>query len=146
MVARAQALAPFKSGALRGSIRYEVSGGGGGVRLGLGGLYTAGKTLIIEVGVPYGIFQEFGTRHIRPHPYIRPALNEIGRIFGAELGIQFNTPTYGSPVYAHQAGFTHPKHLTNRQKAHIATHLLPASKRHFKGNVKRAKLHVRKGT
>ena len=146
VVARAQALAPKRTGALSSSISYQVTGAGGGAKLTLSGFTTTGKTLTFTVGVPYGIFQEFGTRNIRPHPYLRPALNEVGKIFGAELGMEFNIPFIASPLYAHQAGFALPPGLTGRQRKHIAKHLGPTSKRHYRGNVRKAKLRVRRAT
>ena len=45
IVAKAQSNAPFKTGALKNSIEYEASA----------------NKLVIDVGVPYGTFQEFGT-------------------------------------------------------------------------------------
>ena len=124
---RAYMLAPKKTGAMAASIDYRV----------------VGSTLTIFVGAPYGMFQEFGTRSIRPHPDIRPALNELGRIFGSTIEMAFNTPVYAQPIIAHQAGFIVPKTLTPKQKAHVAAHLLPTSKRHYKGNVRRARLYAR---
>jgi len=125
---RAYQLAPKKTGYLAASIDYRV----------------VGSTLTIYVGAPYGMFREFGTRTSRPTPYIRPALNELSRIFGSTINMAFNTPVYANPVIAHQAGFVVPKTLTPKQRAHVAAHLLPASKRHYKGNVRRAKLYARR--
>ncbi len=126
--ARANALAPKKTGALAASIDYRV----------------VGKTLTIFVGVPYGIYQEYGTRNIPPHPYIRPALLEMGRIWGANLEMAFQTQFAAAPMFAHQAGFTFPKRLTAKQRHHVATHLGPTSNRLYRGNVRRAKLRVRR--
>lgn len=141
IVQRAQQLAPVRTGALRQSITYVVAYNEAGGR----------HTLSIQVGVPYGIFQEFGTRNIRPHPYIRPALNEIGRVFGFNLQMQFANPgTHGllaatglgrQPGYAATA---HPAYrpLTERQKKHVKEVLIPGVKRLHRGNVRRARFTV----
>ena len=128
VVAKAKTLAPVDAGFLRSSIDYQV----------------IGKTLTIRVGAPYGMFQEFGTRYIRPHPYIRPALNEIGRVLGGSIGMEFAVPFINQPILAHQAGFVLPKGLTAKQREHVARHLLPTSKRLYRGNVRRAKLRTRR--
>jgi hypothetical protein len=127
VVARAQQLAPVKTGALRAGIDYQV----------------IGKTLTIISRVPYGLFQEQGTRTVPAHPHIRPALLELGRLWGGSLAMQFNTPNYLGPVLAHQAGFTHPSTLTSKQREHIHRNLMPVSKRLYKGNVRRAKFRAR---
>lgn len=133
--ARAEQLAPVKTGALRSSLYFRV----------------ADRTLTVGVGVGYGIFQEFGTRNIRPHPYIRPALNELGWLFGAELGMEFAAPGMGTwqGIYAHQGSFVvpsgiQPRPLTRAQHEHVRKHLMPTSKRLHKGNVKKAKMTVRR--
>ncbi len=143
VVSKARQYAPVDTGELRDSIRYEINGSGGAAKLSMGGWTTAGKTLTIIVDALYGMYQEFGTRYIPPHPYIRPALNEVGKVFGAELGMSFNVMPMTNPLYAVEAGFTHPPTLTSKQKAHVREHLLPASKRHYKGNVRKAKMKVR---
>ena len=128
-VVRAQSLAPVKTGTLRASIDYQV----------------IGRTLTIIIGAPWGIFQEFGTRTIPPHPFIRPALNEINRIFGTDVEILFNRPggSQWGGIFAHQGGFILPHNLTAKERAHVAKHLLPVSKKFHRGNVKRAKFRVR---
>ncbi len=121
-------LAPIKTGRLRDLETFKVEG----------------NKLTLILGAPYDIFQEFGTRHIRPRPHVRPALNAIGRLWGATIEMSFLSPHISSPVLAHQAGFIHPKGITAKQRAHIKANLLPASKKHYKGNVRRAKMVVRK--
>lgn len=132
---QAQSLAPVKTGALRSSLYYRVEA----------------RTLVVGVGVPYGIFQEFGTRNVPPHPYMRPALNDLGRMLGAELGMEFNMGGGGpwQGLYAHGGTFVEPsaiqpRPLTGRQRAHVRSSLMPTSKRLHRGNVKRAKMVVRR--
>lgn len=133
--ARAMALAPVKTGALRNSLYFRVEN----------------RTLTVGVGVRWGVFQEFGTRTIPPHPYMRPALNELGRIFGAELGMEFAAPGSGQwqGIFAHQGSFVvpsgiQPRPLTRAQHEHVRKHLMPTSRRLHKGNVKRARMVVRR--
>jgi hypothetical protein len=127
VVARAQQLAPVRTGELRSGIDYQV----------------IGKTLTIISRAPHGLFVEMGTRHMMAHPHIRPAINEFGRLWGGSLVMQFNTPNYLGPVLAHQAGFTHPSTLTSKQREHIRRNLMPVSKRLYRGNVRRAKFRAR---
>ncbi len=123
-----RSLAPLRTGELRAKEDYKVED----------------SKLTLILGAPYDIFQEFGTRNIRPRPHVRPALNAIGRIWGAKIEMSFLSPHISSPVLAHQAGFVHPKGITAKQRAHIKANLLPASKKHYKGNVRRATMRVRK--
>lgn len=130
VVAKAQSLAPYKTGELRDSIRYDYS--------------LTSHTLVFVVDAPYGIFQEYGTRHIRPHPYLRPALNEVGEIYGFNLEMAFaNIPYIRAPILAQGAGFHLPSTLTAKQLAHVRKHLIPTSKKQFVSNVSRAKMHRR---
>jgi len=55
----AQALAPVKTGRLRSSISYEANE----------------MSVTVTAGVFYARFQEYGTRYIRPHAFMRPALS-----------------------------------------------------------------------
>src|SRR5208283_4471644 len=86
VVTRARALAPVDTGALRESIDWIIIYDEGGGR----------HELKITVGEFYGIYQEFGTRNIPPHPFIRPALNEASRIWGFDLGVNFAPPAAGT--------------------------------------------------
>lgn len=141
VVARARQLAPVRTGRLRSSIDFVVAGEG-----------PERRTLSIQALVPYAIYQEFGTRFMAPHPYIRPALNEIGRIWGADIEMMFGATssrgllaTTGRGVktagYAmHERG----RRLTPGQRTHLSTHLIPGVKQHHRGNVKRAKMTVRR--
>lgn len=134
VVATAQQLAPVDTGRLRASIGFVI----------------VGNTLQIYVDAPYGIYQEFGTRNIPPHPFIRPALNAIGRIWGADVEMTFNRT--GGPQWhgllAGKRGFAASaspawKPLTPRQVKHVETVLVPGLRRHNTGNVRRASMKVR---
>lgn len=58
--ADAKQFAPVDTGALRNSIKAEQ---------------LAALSWIVAVGVEYGVYQEFGTRHMAPQPYLVPAFN-----------------------------------------------------------------------
>lgn len=127
----AQTYAPKRTGRLAMSIHFVVD--------------HAQHSVEIAVGAPYGIFVEYGTRYMRPQPYLRPALNALGPIFGIQLDMAFNSvPMIHTPILAAGAGFHLPSTLTHKQLGHVRKHLLPTSKRHHIGNVSRAKLKVRK--
>ena len=134
-LAESRALAPKKTGFLAAQEGYLVRD----------------RTLVLQMGAFYDIFQEFGTRTIRPTPHVRPAMAAIGRLFGGSIEMEFNTLSSATwqGIYAHQAGFVvpsaiQPRPLTRAQHEHVRKHLLPVSKALFKGNVKRAKFRVRK--
>ena len=145
IVSRAKQLAPVDTGALRDSINYLI------VYNETGGRHE----LLIQVGMYYGIFQEFGTRNIPPHPYIRPAINEADRIWGFDIGMDFQAPSAPGEwagllagIGRKGAGFAasaHPrwKPLTPRQQAHVENVLIPSIKRLNRGNTKRATMRVR---
>jgi hypothetical protein len=132
-LAMSRAMAPVKTGALRAAENYRVEG----------------NTLVLIMGMPYDIFQEFGTRNIRPRPHVRPALNAIGRIWGTSVEMEFNAPYIASPILAHKGDFVipsgiQPRPLNARQKHHVQNVLRPSAKGLHKGNVKRAKFRVRR--
>ncbi len=135
VVARAQTLAPQRSGHLRASIGYVYR--------------QQDHTLQIYADAMYAIFVEYGTRHMRPQPYIRPALLEAGRLQGINLEIGFaNVPHINAPILAHPGGkrnvlFSTPNILTHKQLQHVRKHLVKTSSRLHHGNVKRAHLRVR---
>lgn len=148
IVARAQQLAPVRTGRLKSSIAYVVAHGEGRGR----------SMLSIQVGAPYGIFVEFGTRYMSPRPYIRPALLAVGRAWGADLEMSFAAPSGpgGGPWHGllagtgqgRQPGFAasaspHYRPLSEQQKRHVERVLIPSVKRYHRGNVKRAKFRVR---
>lgn len=130
-----QAMAPRRTGFLASQESFAV----------------VDHTLVFRFGAPYDVFQEFGTRYIRPHPHIRPGLRAIGHTLGFDIELQFNRP--GGPqwhgIFAHQGGFIvpsgiQPRPLTQAQHAHVRRHLMPTSKRLHRGNVKRARMVVRR--
>jgi HK97 gp10 family phage protein len=132
IVDKAVQLAPKRTGALATSIHYEYN--------------EQTYALAILVGVPYGIFQEYGTRNMHAHPYIRPALNQVAPIYGIDVHMGFNTPEYANPVLAQGPTFDVPKTLTHKQREHIRQNLKPISEHHFNhrsGNVRHATLHAR---
>lgn len=95
------------------------------------------------VGAPYGVFVEYGTRHSMPHPYLRPALNQVATIYGFQTEMNFaNTIQTDTKLLAHGPTFQMHKSLTDRQKAHVIQNLKSRSTMHHIGNVSRAKLSV----
>ncbi len=135
IVARAQALAPVRTGQLRAGIGFIYN--------------QTTHTLQIYGDAPYDIFVEYGTRYMRPQPHIRPALLEAGRLLGINLEIGFaNVPHIASPILAHPGGkqqvlFSTPRTLSSKQLRHVRKHLVRTSSLLHHGNVKRAKLRVR---
>ncbi len=126
----AERLAPKKTGRLAQSISFDFN--------------QADFRLVFVVEAPYGMFQEYGTRHIRPHPYMRPALNMVGPIYGIQTELAFaNLPPIHAPITTSGRDYHLPTNLTARQVSHVRKHLVPAMKRHHIGNVSRAKVHIR---
>ena len=68
-VAQAKQLAPVDKGLLKGSLTYSTSKK-------KGELESKPKKGEAYVGtnVEYAVYQEFGTRHIAPQPFLRPAV------------------------------------------------------------------------
>ncbi len=131
----AESHAPRKTGQLATSIGFDWN--------------DANLEVVFTVGAPYGIFQEFGTRYIHPHPYLRPAINMVfGGTFGYQTSMVFtSTPEPGAGrkwLKAEGAGFHVPKGLPAHQQAHIAKYLIPISKHHFKRAVARSPMHARR--
>lgn len=134
-LSQSRSLAPVRTGHLRAEEGYRVEG----------------RTLVLLMGAPYDVFTEFGTRHMSPRPHVRPALNAIGRIWGGDIEMNFNALSNAAwqGVYAHQGGFIvpsaiQPRPLTHAQREHVRRNLEPTSKRLHTGNVKRARMMVRK--
>ena len=122
--------APKRTGRLATSISYHYD--------------NSTHAISFIVGAPYGVFVEYGTRHSAPHPYLRPALNTVGTIYGFETSMEFaNAIPTDTKLLAHGPTYQIHKSLTDRQKAHVRTNLKPVSERHHIGNVSRARLHVR---
>lgn len=65
--ATAKRNAPVDTGALRDSISASITGGG--------------MQAVIGPTVSYGVFVEFGTRRMRPQPYMGPALTSHEPMF-----------------------------------------------------------------
>lgn len=129
LVDRMKQLAPVDTGFLRDSIEYEHR--------------PEQLMIVVRVGPGYGIYQEFGTRFIKPHPYIRPALFEAAGHwkFGA-ITVTLRPPLQKSePLRASSGGFKLPRRqkLTTRQIAHVNKHLRPTSRR-FAAGFKRRKV------
>jgi HK97 gp10 family phage protein len=116
-----QQFAPIETGALRQSIvdTYDVTT----------------HTLTIYIGAPYGVYQEFGTRFIPPHPFIRPAIVEYAAVFqawGLSAELLIHPPAQLSePIRATTSGFKLPKHqrLTAAQVERVNKYLRPTSRK-----------------
>lgn len=132
VVSLAESFAPKRTGALATSIGYDWN--------------YQNLTIVFTVGVFYGIFQEYGTRNTPPHPYLRPALNQVGPMYGFNVEMAFlNTPEYNHPVLAVGSRFAMPEHLTGKQKARVRENEAYSKKYyHSKGNVRHAKMHARR--
>jgi HK97 gp10 family phage protein len=130
--AKARALAPYRHGYLRGSIDAFYD--------------AVSKSIEIYVGAEYGLFQEYGTRYMRAHPYIRPALN-AEQIYGFDTTMAFtNTYKTDTKLLARGPGFQMHRSLIDKQKAHVRKYLKPVSTAHYQGgqsNVARARLKVK---
>ena len=126
-----QHYAPFKTGALRDSIADHYD--------------AATHTLTIYIGMGYGVYQEFGTRFIPPHPFIRPAILDYSPTFqawGLSGTLLIHPPTQASePLRATTSGFRLPKKqkLTAHQVTHVKKKLVPIS-RSFANEFKRRKI------
>ncbi len=130
VVAIAERLAPKKTGRLATSIGFDFN--------------QADFRLVFVVEAPYGMFVEYGTRNMRSHPYLRPALNMVGPIYGIETEMAFaNLPPIHAPLMVQGSGFHTPRNLSAKQLAHVKKHLSPSAKRHHVGNVRRSRLHIR---
>jgi len=95
--------------------------------------------------VDYAMFVEYGTRYMIPHPYLRPALNDIGPQYGFNFELSFgNTAQTDTKLLAAGPTFHMHKSLTAKQKEHVRKWLKPFSKAHWHGNVSRARVHARR--
>lgn len=70
ITAFARRIAPVDTGALRNSINWAMAGA---------------AAAIVSVGVAYGIFVEFGTRHMAAQPYFTPAVEWMRPQFEAAI-------------------------------------------------------------
>lgn len=91
-------------------------------------------TLYVYSEAPYSVYQEFGTRHIPPHPFMRPTILDVGPTWMGmpiEWELILNPPAQISePLRATTSGFRLPRRqrLTAGQEAHVRKNLIPASK------------------
>jgi hypothetical protein len=127
-----QAIAPVDTGALRAGLFYRVEG----------------RTLTVGGTASHTIFSDRGTRNQPGQFFIERALNQVGSVLGAEIGIEFNVPYIVSPVLSHQdrmivPSSIQPRPLTQAQHRRVQGNQA-AMRRHYRGNVKRAKVRVRR--
>lgn len=132
VVSLAESFAPKKTTRLAQSIGYDWN--------------YQDLTIVFTVGVDYGIFQEYGTRNMPPHPYLRPAINQVGPIYGFHVEMAFlNTPEYNQPVLAVGSRFATPPTLSAKQEARVRENEAYSKKYYYsRGNVHRARLHARR--
>lgn len=142
----ARRLAPVDTGFLRSTIDWAIVGEG-----------IQGMVLHVFVGAPYGIFQEFGTRKMRAHPFLRPAINQAGsRFISTEMafaGLAGSGPKGGwqglrADLRRGKERFRGPRgsQLSAREKAHIRNVLTPGLRKYNRGLSGKAKFRVhRKG-
>lgn len=76
VTAQAKSLAPVDFGVLKNSIMWRTYNQEGGNSEGPTLISQPGSKLSALVGtaVEYGIYQEFGTRRMKPQPFLRPAV------------------------------------------------------------------------
>ena len=138
----ARRLAPVDTGFLKSTIDWAIVGEG-----------IRGMELHVFVGATYGIFQEFGTRKMAPHPFLRPAINQAGSRF-VSTEMAFAGPSGGGPrggwqglradLRRGQERFRGPRagNLSAREKTHIRNILVPGLKRYNRGLSGKAKFRV----
>ena len=114
-----QRLAPVDTGALRASVYASFN--------------KTAHQAIVHIPKYYAVYQEFGTRFMKPHPFIRPAILETAKIWKFDHVTMklLPAPQKSEPLKATTRGFMLPKHqpLTAKQAAHVRKHLAPTSKR-----------------
>lgn len=78
VASQAKAFAPVDTGQLRANIQYKTSDGKSGMMEGGSRLQAEPKKGgVIGTNVLHGIYQEFGTRHMAPQPFLRPAAEVV---------------------------------------------------------------------
>ncbi|MDR3582590.1 MAG: hypothetical protein P4L67_04925 [Candidatus Pacebacteria bacterium] len=119
MVAIAETMVAVDSGDLQKSIGYRYD--------------RATKTLTLYAGTNHAIPQEFGTWKMRPHPFLRPAMNAAGPAFltGKMAGVSTNISA-GTSI--------NPNHTPRKIKANIRPHISAANAMHNVGVTKRTSL------
>ena len=68
---KAQRKAPVDTGTLQRSIRLDIE--------------DEGMTAVVSANTEYAAYQEYGTRFMAAHPYLRPALREQAETFRNDL-------------------------------------------------------------
>ena len=68
---KAQRKAPVDTGTLMRSIRLDLA--------------DEGMTAVVSANTEYAAYQEYGTRFMAAHPYLRPALREQAETFKNDL-------------------------------------------------------------
>ena len=102
-------------------------------------------TLIVADPVPWSVWQEFGTRYTKPHPFFRPAILDVGPTWEGipiDFTLIIHPPAQMSePLRATTSGFRLPKKqkLSAGQLAHVKKHLIPTSRK-FAAKFKRRKI------
>lgn len=71
IIAQAKALAPVDTGALRNSLRYKTSTGQGSFEI---DIQLKPGEAAVGSALEYAVYQEFGTRYMKPQPFLRPAI------------------------------------------------------------------------
>jgi hypothetical protein len=99
-------------------------------------------TLTVFIPVFYGVYQEFGTRYMAPHPYIRPSIIDVGPQWEG-IPIDWTLIIHpaiqqhqrSEPLRATTTGFLLPKRqkLTPGQRTHVHKKLIPVSRRFAHG-------------
>lgn len=95
----ARGLAPEDSGYLKSTIGFA---------------YDASKRrLKLYCDAPYAYFQEFGTRFVKPHPFMRPALSAVSRLWRGSATYQAPNVAakYHARIRRHARGKTGPANL-----------------------------------
>lgn len=131
IVSAMQGYAPVDTGALRTGIHDIFD--------------PASHSVTIYSPARYSVWQEFGTRFIRPHPYIRPAIFDASKRWSFDVTLFLHPPAQKSePLRATTSGFKLPKHqrLTPAQEAHVRKHLIPTSRK-FAAKFKRRGIKFR---
>ena len=112
IVAMAKQLAPKDTGELESSISYTYDAGS--------------KTLRINVGAAYGVYQEYGTYVMAPHPFLRPAIQAAGPSYLAAFGVDVSMNTTLPIGY-----------IPRTIRPHIRPHIRAANEKHNRGKVAR---------
>jgi hypothetical protein len=115
----------------------------GAMRAGMHDQYDyATHTLYVYSPASQSVWQEFGTRNMKPHPYMRPTILDVGPTWMGmpiEWELALRPPAQISePLRATSSGFRLPRSqkLTAAQTEHVRKNLSPVS-RSFAGKFKR---------